>query len=274
MWRRRSEPSEPPGAPLPGDYHTHSTFSGDARSSPDRMCRQALKLGLAQLALTEHAEWQYSQPGFRDPDGYFAEIETCRTRYADRGLTLYAGVELGNPHAFVREAERLLQAYPFDVSVGSLHWLDGENIHDPTLFRRRDAHEVMADYFTEMGRMVQAVEFDIVAHFDRIFWRPALMGLSIDVYAFEAPLRQTLQIIADDGRSLELNTRNVGTRTNWDDKLRLMLTWYREAGGRQVVVNSDAHHANQIQRNFTAALSLLRQAGFEKPSELTPSKAH
>jgi histidinol-phosphatase (PHP family) len=107
------------------DYHIHSTFSPDGRHAPVILCQQALDLEIIEIAITEHAEWHPAsgQRGFPNVAEYFSAIEQCRTRFEPQGLTIYTGVELGNPHDYYHEATTLLSEYPFDIVIASLHWL-------------------------------------------------------------------------------------------------------------------------------------------------------
>ncbi len=252
------------------DYHMHSTFSSDGHNSPAELSRRALELGLSEIAITEHAEWQprAGQKGFPEVTDYFAAIEQTRAEFGPLGLTVHAGVELGNPHQYWQEATELLQAYPFNVVIASLHWLYGENIHLEPCFANRHPDQVYADYFSELGRMAANFNFDIVAHFDRIIWRGSLLGATFDPLRLEPSIRSALATIARYDRALELNTRFLTHPQNWNEALVTMFGWFRQAGGRRVVVNSDAHQANEIGRNMLIAQELLLRAGFQLPDQL------
>jgi histidinol-phosphatase (PHP family) len=252
------------------DYHMHSIFSPDGNHSPQELCRQALAYGLKEIAITEHAEWHPSMRHKSLPDaaGYFEAIERCRAEFGPLGLTVYAGVELGNPHLYPAEVGALLREYPFEVKLGSLHWLYGQNIHDTICFTGREPNNVYADYFVELGRMVQHSEFDIVSHFDRILLRGTLLGLPFNLAKLEPVIRETMGLIAQSGRALELNTTYVTLKPNWLAALQTMLTWFYQEGGRHVVVNSDAHRAPEIGRHRALAVEMLATAGFDVPAHL------
>lgn len=257
-------------SPILTDYHMHSTFSPDGHHSPLELCQQALALGLKEIAITEHAEWHpaFRRKGLPDVAGYFEAIERCRAQFGPLGLTVYAGIELGNPHLYPTEVAELLRAYPFQVRLGSLHWLYGENIHDPRCFAGRKPDDIYADYFVELGRLAQNFEFDILSHFDRILWRGSLLGLPLNLARLEPTIRQTMRLVAQSGRVLELNTTHVALSPGWQADLQTMLTWFHQEGGRRVVVNSDAHRAAEIGRHRAIAASLLEAAGFEVPVQL------
>jgi histidinol-phosphatase (PHP family) len=240
------------------------------------MCRQALKLGLQEIAITEHAEWHSSYPAQGLPliSDYFAAIEQCRAQFGPLGLTVHAGVELGNPHDYRMEASTLLAQYPFDVVLASLHWLYGKNVHLEEAFANNDPYRVYTDYFVELGQMVLNFDFDILAHFDRIIHRGTLMGIRFNPYPLEPIIRDTLAIIARYGRVLELNTTFLNHSPDWNDALVTMLQWYLQEGGTKVVVSSDAHRIAEIGRHFDIAVDILTRAGFNLPTQLfrvTPS---
>jgi len=244
------------------DYHMHSTYSVDGRATIEALCRRALDLGFREIAITEHAEWHPAYRGTFDIAGYFNELERCRSLFASEGLSLLSGVELGNPHDYPGEATQLVNDYPFEVRIASLHWLYGENIHDAFCFAGREPLEVYADYFTALGQM--AADFspvDIIAHFDRILWRGSLLGAPLQLVPLEPVIRDALATIAWRGLALELNTRLLNHQPNWRPALTTMLRWFREEGGRHVVVNSDAHNTSQMGSNLDLALETLAIAG-------------
>lgn len=262
------------GNEIKTDYHMHSTFSVDGQDSMEALCWRALALGLTEIAITDHVEWCGRwHGGALDTDGYFAEIDRLRVEFAPRGLTLYSGVELGNPHDFQRQAAAFVAEYPFEVRIASLHWLNGENIHDAACFAGRDPIDVYADYFSALGHMVADFStIDVVAHFDRILWRGTMLGAAFQPRSLEGIIRDTLATIAWRGLALELNTRLLNQAPGWRPALVTMLQWYREEGGQRLVVNSDAHRTSQMGSNLELARQILNEAGLE-PETLQPASA-
>lgn len=252
------------------DYHMHSTFSPDGDDPPIALCQRALELGLEEIAITEHAEWypHYSVPEFPKVAAYFEATEQCRIQFEPQGLHVYAGVELGNPHQYFEQATALLAGYPFDVTLASLHWLYGKNIHLAEVFEDRDPYQVYTDYFIELGRLAAGFDFDILAHFDRILWRGILLGIGFEPHRLEPVIRDTLAIIVRYSRVLELNTSHVADTPNWNEALVTILHWFLQEGGTTVVVNSDAHRIGAIARHQDIAINILRRAGFDLPAQL------
>jgi histidinol-phosphatase (PHP family) len=258
------------------DFHMHTTFSPDGDDTPREMCQQALDLGLTAIALTEHAEWHPAgQPqGFPNADAYFVAVEQCRAKFGPQGLQVHSGVELGNPHQYFSQATRLVETHSFEVTIASLHWLNGENIHLAECFLGRNPYDVYRDYFLEIANMAHNFEFDVLGHFDRIIWRGQLLGIGFSPHHVEKEVRTAMESLVKYNRCLELNTRFMADDLNWNNELLTMLRWYWEAGGTRIVVNSDAHRRHEIGRNRGVAQQLLIQTGFTTAKsylQLTPA---
>ncbi len=244
------------------DLHMHSTYSLDGNNTIAEMCEQAITLGLTQIAITDHVEWPpngtHQRPDF---DRYFAEIEANRARFALRGLTLLSGLELGNPHQHRAEVDALLASYDFDVVIGSMHWLAGQNIHYPRCFDGHDPYDVYARYFDEIEQIAATVDCEIIAHFDRIFWPGTSRFGALAIERIEAPVRRAMRAIAGHGRILELNTRFLAHTPSWNDTLQTVLCWYHEEGGQFVAADSDAHRTAELGRHLAVAQQLIEAAG-------------
>lgn len=244
------------------DLHMHSTFSLDGSNTVAELCEQALSLGLTQIAVTDHVEWPpnsvHQRPDF---DRYFADVRTCQARYSPRGLTLFSGLELGNPQDHHAEVDALLAEYAFDVVIGSMHWLDGQNIHYTHCFDGHDPYDVYTRYFGEIEQIAATVNCSIIAHFDRIFWPGASRFGTPQITRIEAPVRRALQAIVAHDKILELNTRFLTHTPGWNDALLTVLGWYRTEGGRLVAANSDAHRVAEIGRHRDLAEGLIMAAG-------------
>lgn len=244
------------------DLHMHSTYSLDGNNTIAEMCEQAVKLGLTQIAITDHVEWPpngaHQRPDF---DRYFAEVEECRERFTPRGLTLFSGLELGNPHEHRAEVDALLARYDFDVVIGSMHWLAGQNIHYPRCFDGHDPNDVYTRYFGEIEQIATTVDCEIIAHFDRIFWPGTSRFGPPEIERVEAPVRRAVRAVAEHGRILELNTRFLTHAPGWNNALTTVLRWYREEGGQFVAANSDAHRTAELGRNLAVAQQLIEAAG-------------
>ncbi len=244
------------------DFHAHSYYSPDGVHSIDRLCERAISLGFSAIAITEHMEWIPTWRGNFDIEAYFADLERAKQKYALRGLNVYSGVEVGNPHDYPQAYDDLLRQYPFDVVVASQHWLNDVNIHLESCFHGHDPEAIYRQYFREMERMILSCDFDVLGHFDRIFWPGTTLGVAPNLSELETEIRSMLAALIQRDRILELNARFLGDPINWNDIVASILCWYFDEGGRHVVVNSDAHNADQIGQHFELAYRMLENVRF------------
>ena len=247
------------------DCHTHTTHSPDGTASMATMLRSAQALGLAGITFTEHVEWYPGDEayGYLDLDAYFAELESTRACCAN-GTRILSGVELGNPHDFPEEAAALLTRYPFDLVIGSVHWLDNLPGWKPPIFEQ-GLEATYQRYFEEVVKMVGVADFDILGHLDlvrRDSWDLFSEVLPLDRYA--TMIDTILEQLVASGRGLEINTS--GLRKGMAEPvpgLRI-LQRYRELGGETLVLGSDGHRPEHIGWRFDTARDLARAAGFER----------
>jgi len=250
-------------ATIPHDYHMHTALSCDSQATMAGQCEAAIALGLREIAITEHADWEPLDDcsGYYQPDAYFAELATCRERYGDR-LTIRAGVEIGEAHRFGSEAHQLLATYPYDFVIGSLHWVTGRMTLTPDYFEGWDARAAYEAYYSEMLDVVAAGGFDVIGHIDV----PKRAGFSVhggyDSTAYEEPLRAVLRCAIERGIGIEINTGTARRAVGIPSPDLPVLQWYRELGGEIITVGSDAHRPEHIGYHFDDARALLDAAGF------------
>ena len=87
---------------LKQDYHIHSGLSPDSTASLDGICKQAFRLGLEEVALTDHYELiEGVTPRGSIRKEYLAltreKILDCRSRWEGR-IRVVFGLELGQMH--------------------------------------------------------------------------------------------------------------------------------------------------------------------------------
>jgi histidinol-phosphatase (PHP family) len=257
------------------DYHMHSTFSPDANTSLNQMCLHAIQIGFKEIAFTEHVEWHPDWHGSLDVEAYLSAVRMAKERYARKGLEIYAGVEVGNPHDYPDQASDIFLNPEFDVIIASLHWLRGVNIHLVDCFIGRDPVDVFVEYFLEIRRMSECCDFDILAHFDRIFFAGWKLGLLPDLGQLESVIRSAFAVMAEHGQVLELNTKLYGLMPSvWKDIMVTAITWFKEEGGTRISIGSDAHKLFEIGRHFEIAEEILESTQFEVilPGAFTKSR--
>jgi histidinol-phosphatase (PHP family) len=252
------------------DTHVHSHHSPDARGTMLAIAEAAQSRGLTGLAFTEHGEWYPGDEayGYLNLDSYFAEIEQARASLEPWGskpaFALLSGIELGNPHQFPKQVTDLLAHYPFDLVIGSVHWIDNLPGWEQPIFEL-GIPVVYRRYFEELLAMVELAEFDVLGHLDlvrRDSWD--LFGEILSLEPYAEMIDTVLRRLVADGRGLEINTSALRKGLPEPVPGLATLRRYRELGGEILVMGSDAHRPEHLGHGFSVARDVALAAGFER----------
>ena len=246
------------------DLHVHSEWSYDApNGSMEDTCRDAAAYGIPSIAFTEHADHVAEAPTF-DVVGYIECVERCRARFPD--LRILTGVELGEAHRFRADVNALLETYPLDLVLGSIHCIPvGDRlveIGDEGTLDTDVASENVRRFFAETLDLVeQAPIFAVLAHLDypKRYWPHERLRYSEQDY--EAEYRAVLRAAAAAGIALEINT-DSGNLGHGPCPGPVVVRWWWEAGGPAVTFASDAHEPADLAAGFELVADLAEAAGF------------
>jgi histidinol-phosphatase (PHP family) len=232
-------------------------------------CWRALEQGLKVVAFSEHADYSEVCGGARlDAEAYLEAVEACRKNFPR--LSIWTGVELGEPHRHQTEAEGVLARGHFDLVLGSVHSVVAGGVAlemselgpEPAI----GPEALMQGYCDELVRLIEGpVQFEILTHFEypRRFWPlgwpPYESGDHWEL------IQEALAAAAHRGLALEFNTTRGGSPGRSLCPAPEVLGWWRQAGGTALSFGSDAHEPAQLAAGFERAAELAAQAGF-KPS--------
>ena len=258
---------------IPHDYHLHSHYSCDSQATMAEQCASAVAKGLPEIGFSDH----FDLHPLDECSGYFklaewaAELDRARAEFADR-LIVRAGIELGEPHIYRAETQALLQAYPFDYALGSLHWVGDEIVFDPQYFQR-PADEAFGLFFEELERMTRAGGFDVLSHFDVV----VRMGLPLygeyDPRRYAEVIRAVLKNCIAHGIALDVNSQGLRSRCKVLTPDVEVLRWYVELGGERVTLGSDAHKPEHIGADLRVALDAIQTAGLKYVTQFEQRQA-
>jgi len=183
------------------DYHLH-LWPHDESSVWYRLdqialyCEEAARHGVSELALTEHSNrfvdvmsvvgpfWQATghEPTSRAIADYFDftsrnsldEYVTLAVKAKEEGLPVKVGLEVDYVRDRMDDLSALYAQYPFDVLIGSVHWLGTwtfDYYDDPVQlaeWTRRDVDQAWADYTVAVEELAATNAVDVLAHIDLI----------------------------------------------------------------------------------------------------------
>lgn len=238
-----------------------------------QMCRAAISMGIREIAFTEHFDVNVKEPlhGKFPLRDWTAELDRCRNLFRGR-LIIRAGLEAGEPHTSPSELAELEKSAPFDIVIGSVHWVRGLIVFEEEYFQR-PADEAFNAYFEEMERLARSGDFQVLGHLD------VAARVGFDVYGsydprrYEQRIRSILRECIQRGIVPEINTgclrRGLGRLMPDMEVLR----WYVELGGEAVTVGSDAHRPEEVGLHLDKALEAARMAGVRYLAKFERMKA-
>jgi histidinol-phosphatase (PHP family) len=223
--------------------------------------------GIAELGVSEHvyrfreALEVWDHPFWRenatdDLDAYCAFVR--------EETDLRLGIEADFIPGREDRTASLLESYPFDYVVGSVHFLRDRAVdHDDydVWTEGRSPDSVWHMYFEWVGEAARSGLFDVLAHPDLVkVWgsgRPQPAG---DLRRF---YERSMEGIADSGIAVEVSTAGLRKAASEIYPAPAFLSMCLEAGC-PVALSSDAHVPAQVGDHYDEALELLDGLGVKE----------
>lgn len=235
------------------DLHTHICFC------PAQEMLQACKQrGIQTLGISEHVyqmrEIRNAYPDFL-LEGQVYSIADYATEFeknAGHGVTLLMGLELDILPGRTEAMWETLSHLPLDYVIGSVHELDGWDIHWEHNFSPRQSKEKWHEYLTRQMEWIREGNGNILGH-------PVRMAVSVTQIPpdIETLMDRLAQCARQQGVAIEINARDYAIAPE------LVTCLLRQCARHQcyVSVGSDAHAPQDIGRAFDRLQSLLQEIG-------------
>ncbi len=250
------------------DYHIHTARCGHASGRMKEYIEQALARGLTEIGFADHVPMYWLAEGDRDPElampesdlaGYVAEVERLRTAYPDISIKL--GLEADYIPGYEDGLRRILEQYPFDYVLGSVHFIDGWGFDNPAYigrYKTLDLGRLYRRYFELVQQAARSRLFDIMAHPDLIKKFGFAAGFDLnDLYD------ETAGIFAEAGVCVEVSTAGLRVPAGEIYPAEGFLRACRKYAV-PVTTGSDAHLPGQVGHEFDRAVELLTRVGYSK----------
>lgn len=237
------------------DSHTHTEFSTDSEMQAADALAAAASQGLG-LVFTEHLDLEVEPEEFIfDPEAYWEKYLPLR------GAGLRLGIEVGMREPTLSGSRRFVGRVPFDMVIGSIHFLEGKDLYFPDFYQGKEKAEAYHIYFREMEANLRKHDFvDVLAHIDYIARKAPYEDRELDYGSFQEDIDGVLTACLETDTVLELNTRRFGQRRAVKELVPIYKR-YREMGGRYVTLGSDAHEAEAIGAHFSEAREFTEMLG-------------
>lgn len=272
------------------DYHLHLWEHGNRPldSTLDQVaayCERATAAGVVEVALTEHLH-RFGQADAvlrgwwdDDPDPALAaamqriwddELGADLDRYVEvvlaakaAGLPVVLGLEVDFYRDRMDIVGDLLAGYPFDVLLGSVHWLGAwafDHLVDPTFvaeWDRRRVEDVWEGYTAALEELAATGTCDVLAH-------PDLCAITGRMPAVPDEWHDRMaEAAATSGMAAEVSSAGWRKPVGRAYPDLALLDRFR-AAGVPVTTASDAHRLDRVAERRVDVAALLADAGYDQ----------
>ncbi|HPU63771.1 MAG TPA: histidinol-phosphatase HisJ family protein [Mobilitalea sp.] len=255
---------------ITADFHVHSDFSADGKARMEDMIKQAIKSGLKTICFTYYMDYDYPKNyGFTfefDPEDYFNKIELLKEKYKSR-IEILAGIELGLQPQVTDAMSRLINAYPFDFIIGSVHVVDHMDPFYPHYWEQISEKEGIYKCFKTIKECCEIYNgFNVCGHIDYIIRYAPSSKVNYTEYAYSDYadiIDEILKTLLKHQKGIELNTSGYKYGLGHPHPKTEILKRYKELGGEIITVGSDAHKPEHLCYDFDRAEALLKELGYK-----------
>jgi histidinol-phosphatase (PHP family) len=259
--------SDEPARDLPLDAHLHTDLSPDANVPIDVYAALAVERGIAELAITDHLDFDPRAPAFGVAYGVRERtVREAAERWGER-VAIRFGVEITYESSREDDIRDHLARWQYDYAIGSVHVMPGSPYgasRVASFVAGRSLPDIVGPYFDEVAAAARSGLFDTIGHFDYVkrylvpHVPPGRLAAAPELY------EPALRAVVESGAALEVNSSGLRQAARETYPTPATVARYRELGGRAITVGSDAHRAEWFAYGLDAAYATAARAGFAK----------
>jgi histidinol-phosphatase (PHP family) len=263
------------------NLHTHSYFC-DGSSAPEEYADEAIRLGFDTLGFSSHAPVPFNNTFAlkeeRRPE-YQKVIRELQKEYADR-LEIYMGLEIDFIPGLTRDIDFYRKDMGLDFVIGGIHlvksdaqedglwFIDGPNYEKYDLGLKEifhgDIRKGVKAYYKTVCDMITSQKPDVVAHVDKIKMHNRGRFFQEDEPWYVAMVDETIEVIANSGGIVEINSRGIYKKRCPDLFPSLAILKKLHQLKVPVTFSTDAHIPSELNLGMDLIISTALEAGYRE----------
>ncbi len=260
------------------NFHSHSQHC-DGKEQMEDYVKAALKKNFKALGFSSHSplpfpnEWSLTPESFKQ---YITDARYLIEKYKNQ-IDLYLGLEIDYIPGHSEDFAAFVKETPLDYNIGSVHlvrheesgkiWfidgpLEGYTNGVNEIFNG-DYRQAVTAFYRQSIQMINTQKPDIIGHLDKVKMHNKQRWFSTGESWYIDLIDQTLEAAANHGCIVEINTRGLytGKTDEYFPSPDVLHKCYEL--NIPVMVNTDAHHPEQLDKLFFEAHDLLRKIGYK-----------
>lgn len=261
------------------NFHSHSHHC-DGKESMEEYVKAAIDKKFKAFGFSAHSplpfpnEWSLTPEGFRR---YVQDALYLKEKYSSK-INLYLGLEIDFIPGHSDDFDAFVRNTPLDYSIGSVHlvrekesgkiwFIDGpvegyikgvDDIFDG------DYKAAVTAFYQQTIQMLNTQKLDIIGHIDKVKMHNKQRWFSTAEKWYQDLIDETLQAVKENGCIVELNTRGVYSGKTDEYFPSTDILYKCLELDIPMMVNTDAHHPEQLTMHFNEGHALLKKVGFKK----------
>lgn len=246
------------------DYHMHSNFSPDSKTSMEKMIEASIDLGLKEICFTDHMDYDIKQTSkfVVNYNEYLNKLQLMQEKYKNK-ISIKKGIELGLQNHLIHKYKEDMKKYKFDFVICSMHAIERSDLYYHDYFIGKTQIKAYEIYYKRLLDIVENFDdYSVLGHLDLVKRYGGYKNILEDKL-FMNIIEEILKTAIHKGKGIEINTSSF--RYNLPDLTpsREILTLYKDLGGEIITTGSDSHSVSQIASEFHHVQSVLKSIGFD-----------
>jgi histidinol-phosphatase (PHP family) len=265
------------------NYHTHCSYC-DGGGLPEDFVKESVARKMAALGFSCHAPLPFPNAftmAVEKLGEYVSTVQELKRKYAG-DICVYLGLEID----FIPGLETFQSSFSalgLEYSIGSVHYVDCDEQGNPwaidadletfadgmTGVYHGNGRAAVERYYALVREMVQETRHDMVGHLD-IIKKNNGSGrfFSEDAPWYDAAVEETLALIAEKSRIVEVNTAGLRKRVGLYPSVDILKRC--KEFNILLTINSDAHQPADVDADYPEVRDLLLSIGYKEIYQLTP----
>lgn len=260
------------------DCHIHTIVSPDSKTPLKEICKSACEKDINCITITNHFEYYTGKKDGKISmdisfiENSLKEVNEAAEEFKGK-LEILFGMELGQAHMWSEAVNKIINKYPFDYLIGSLHKIEDIDLKNWS-YTEENIEEQSLRYLKELRVLAEKGEYDCLGHLDLIKRYAARQNKKVNLMKlYKDKIAEILNIVIERGKGIEVNTSGLRQEARETMPSLQIVQLYKELGGEIITIGSDSHNEKDVGEGYEESISLLKKAEFSQIAVYRERKA-